>query len=141
MILILILVPFSLDVEGSEFQILKTIPFKEVDIKVIDLEANHLGEIFPGTWEDVLNYLETQGYDFHFKISFRDISFLDAVFVKKGFLEELNSKRKIISKTKKKKSKSTNTKYDVKDSLVRIDSDCDLPITKDQLKLMSNVDI
>ena len=141
MILILILVPFSLDVEGSEFQILKTIPFKEVDIKVIDLEANHLGEIFPGTWEDVLNYLETQGYDFHFKISFRDISFLDAVFVKKGFLEELNSKRKIISKTKKKKSKSTNTKYDVKDSLVRIDSDCDLPITKDQLKLKSNVDI
>ena len=141
MILILILVPFSLDVEGSEFQILKTIPFKEVDIKVIDLEANHLGEIFPGTWEDVLNYLETQGYDFHFKISFRDISFLDAVFVKKGFLEELNSKRKIISKTKRKKSKSTNTKYDVKDSLVRIDSDCDLPITKDQLKLKSNVDI
>ena len=130
-----------MDVEGSEFQILKTIPFKEVDIKVIDLEANHLGEIFPGTWEDVLNYLETQGYDFHFKISFRDISFLDAVFVKKGFLEELNSKRKIISKTKKKKSKSTNTKYDVKDSLVGIDSDCDLPITKDQLKLKSNVDI
>ena len=135
------MVSFSLDVEGSEFQILKTIPFKEVDVKVINLEINHLGEIFPGTWEDVLNYLETQGYDFHFKISFRDISFLDAVFVKKGFLEELNSKRKIISKTKKKKSKSTNTKYDVKDSLVRIDSDCDLPITKDQLKLKSNVDI
>ena len=141
MILILILVPFSLDVEGSEFQILKTIPLKEVDIKVINLETNHLGEIFPGTWQDILNYLETQGYDFHFKISFRDVSFLDAVFVKKGFLEELNSKRKIISKTKKKKSKSTNTKYDVKDSLVRMDSDCDLPITKDQLKLKSNVDI
>merc|ERR1712183_923284 len=40
----------SLDVEGSEFQILKTIPFHEVDIKVINLEINHLGEIFPGTW-------------------------------------------------------------------------------------------
>ena len=137
MILILILVPFSLDVEGSEFQILKTIPFKEVDIKVIDLEANHLGEIFPGTWEDVLNYLETQGYDFHFKISFKGISFLDAVFVKKGFLEELNSKRKT------KKSKSTNMEYEVNDSIMKVssESNCDLPVTNDQLKLKSNIDI
>ena len=135
------MVSFSLDVEGSEFQILKTIPFKEVDVKVINLEINHLGEIFPGTWEDILNYLETQGYDFHFKISFKGIPFLDAVFVKKGFLDELDSKRKIISKTKEKKSKSTNTKYDVKDFIVGMDSDCDLPITKDQLKLKSNVDL
>ena len=81
---------FSLDVEGSEFQILKTIPFQEVDIKVINLEISHVGEIFPGTWEDILNYLDTQGYEFHFKISFGEISFLDAVFVKKGFLDELN---------------------------------------------------
>ena len=137
MILILILVPFSLDVEGSEFQILKTIPFKEVDIKVIDLEANHLGEIFPGTWQDILNYLETQGYDFHFKISFKGISFLDAVFVKKGFLEELNSKRKT------KKSKSTNMEYEVNDSIMKVssESNCDLPVTNDQLKLKSNIDI
>ena len=38
-----------MDVEGSEFQILKTIPFHEADIKIIDLEITHLGEIFPGT--------------------------------------------------------------------------------------------
>ena len=79
------MVPFSLDVEGSEFQILKTIPFQEVDIKVIDLEINHAGEIFPGTWEDILNYLDAQGYEFHFKIGG-----LDAVFVQKGFLNEIN---------------------------------------------------
>ena len=126
-----------MDVEGSEFQILKTIPFKEVDIKVINLEANHLGEIFPGTWQDILNYLETQGYDFHFKISFKGISFLDAVFVKKGFLEELNSKRKT------KKSKSTNMEYEVNDSIMKVssESNCDLPVTNDQLKLKSNIDI
>ena len=74
-----------MDVEGSEFQILKTIPFHEVDIKIIDLEVNHLGEIFPGTWDDILNYLDAQGYNFWYPISG-----LDAVFVKKGFLDELN---------------------------------------------------
>jgi len=74
----------SLDVEGSEFQILKSIPFQEVDIKVIDLEINHLGEIFPGTFQNILNYLETQGYEFHFKIPYQESFFLDAVFVKKG---------------------------------------------------------
>ena len=78
-------ISFSLDVEGSEFQILKTILFHEVDIKVIELEINHVGEIFPGTLEDIFNYLDAQGYEFHFKISD-----LDAVFVKKGFLNEIN---------------------------------------------------
>ena len=76
---------FSLDVEGSEFQILKTIPFHEVDIKVIDLEVNHVGEIFPGTFDDILNYLNANGYDLHSKISN-----LDAIFVKRGFMDELN---------------------------------------------------
>ena len=76
---------YSLDVEGSEFQILKTIPLNEVDIKIIDLEIAHIGKIFPGTWEDILNYLDAQGYEFHF-----EINGLDAVFVKKGFMDELN---------------------------------------------------
>ena len=83
------MVPFSLDVEGSEFQILKSIPFQEVDIKVIDLETTYIGKIFPGTWEDILNYLDAQGYEFHFEIKFRGVG-LDAVFVKKGFMDELN---------------------------------------------------
>ena len=111
------MVPFSLDVEGSEFQILKTIPFHEVDIKVIDIEIYHKGGIFPGTWEDILNYLDTQGYEFHFKIPFQGIPFLDAVFVKKGFLDELNEKTcpnsKSKSKQKSKKSKP-NSKFNSK---------------------------
>ena len=126
------MVLFSLDVEGSEFQILKSIPFHDVDIKVIDLEVNHIGEIFPGTWEDILNYLDSQGYEYHFKISFRDIPFLDAVFVKKGFLDELNHKSRqpnsrSRSKRKSKKSKSANPKSHVQDSPVCLssDSDCD----------------
>ena len=116
---------FSLDVEGSEFQILKSLPFQEVDIKVIDVEVNHIGEVFPGSWEDILNYLETQGYEFHIKIAHQGISFLDAVFVKKGFLEELNGKPG--KKRNSKKSKSTNSKYHVHDTSVfqHSESDCD----------------
>jgi len=49
------------------------------------LEINHVTEIFPGTLEDILNYLDAHGYEFHFKIDG-----LDAVFVKKGFLDEIN---------------------------------------------------
>merc|ERR1719460_1874786 len=44
---------FSLDVEGSEFPILKTIPFDKVDIKVLDIEVNHAGSIFPGSFKDI----------------------------------------------------------------------------------------
>ena len=120
--------PFSLDVEGSEFQILKSLPFQEVDIKVIDVEVNHIGEVFPGSWENILNYLESQGYEFHMKIAYQGISFLDAVFVKKGFLEELNSKpgKKSRSKRNSKKSKSTNSKYHDHDMWVlqHSESDC-----------------
>ena len=74
----------SLDVEGSEFQILKTIPFHEVDIKVIDLEIKNVGKIFPGTFDDISTYLNASGYDLHFQISD-----LDAIFVKREFLDEL----------------------------------------------------
>ena len=76
---------FSLDVEGSEFQILKTIPFQDVDIKVLDIEIDRAGTIFPGTYEDISKYLDTHGYDFH-----SQITKYDAVFVKKGFLDEMN---------------------------------------------------
>ena len=119
---------FSLDVEGAEFQILKTIPLQEVDIKVIDVEVNHVGEIFPGTWEEILDYLDTQGYEFHSKISFKGISFLDAIFVKKGFLDKLNDKpcpSKSRSKRKSKKPKITEPQ--VKDSPVCLSSHCDFP--------------
>ena len=64
---------------------MKTIPFHEADIKIIDLEITHLGDIFPGTWNDILDYLDDKGYDLWYPIAE-----IDAVFVKKGFLDELN---------------------------------------------------
>jgi len=75
----------SLDVEGSEFPILKTIPFEKVDIKVIDVEVNHAGTIFPGSFEEIDNYLKSQGYKLHSIIANQD-----AIYVKKGFTDEIN---------------------------------------------------
>ena len=75
----------SLDVEGAEFQILKTIPFNDVDIKVINIEVQRIGSIFPDTYEQIEKYLERMGYQLHSKISN-----FDAIFVKKGFSDEIN---------------------------------------------------
>ena len=76
---------YSLDVEGSEFPILKTIPFDKVDIKVIDVEVNHAGQVFPGSFQDIDNYLKLQGYQLHSIIQNQD-----AIYVKKGFMDEIN---------------------------------------------------
>ena len=70
--------------EGPEFQILKTIPFHKVDIKVIDMEI-HKKQIFPGSFEQVKSYMDTQGYEMN-----SIIRGMDAVFVKKGYLDELH---------------------------------------------------
>ena len=80
---------FSLDVEGSELQILKSIPFEKVDIKVLDIEHKHMGDIFPGSFQELKAFLELKGYDYHMQI--RDpLGYPnDVVFIKRGFLNEI----------------------------------------------------
>ena len=82
---------FSLDVEGSEIEILKSIPFDKVDIKVLDVEHKHLGRVFPGSFEVLNNFLMSKGYEFF--VETKDIIGRpnDAIYVKKGFIEELNA--------------------------------------------------
>ena len=75
----------SLDVEGAEFQILKTIPFNDVDIKVINIEVERIGAIFPDTYEQIEKYMESMGYELHSKIDNFDV-----IFIKKGFSDEIN---------------------------------------------------
>ena len=68
---------FILDIEGAEFevefppqfmqiqslfQVLKTIPWSKVDIEVLVVEHIHMGKIFPGSREDVIDYLSDQNY-------------------------------------------------------------------------------
>jgi len=58
---------FSLDVEGAEFPILKTIPWRKVDIKVVQIEVNHLGKIFDGDYQQLKVLMEKNGYRFRYK--------------------------------------------------------------------------
>ena len=74
-----------MDVEGSELPILKTIPFDKVDIKVLDIEIKNAGTIFPGTYRDITKFMYSKGYEF-----FTQVDNVDAIFVKKGYLNELN---------------------------------------------------
>ena len=55
---------FSLDIEGAEYQVLKTIPFKELNIKLFGIEIVHAGKIFNGTEEDITTLLTSNGFQF-----------------------------------------------------------------------------
>lgn len=55
---------FSLDIEGAELQVLHSVPWHLVDIEVISVEIPLLGQVFPGSREELHNYLEEQGYQY-----------------------------------------------------------------------------
>ena len=55
---------FSLDIEGAEMPVLKTIPWAKVDIRALDVEVAHVGKVFEGAKEDLHDLLTIQaGYD------------------------------------------------------------------------------
>jgi hypothetical protein len=64
---------FSLDIEGAELQVLKTVPWHKVNIKVIIIEVNHIGEIFKGSAKELNNFLKKSGYQFHKSLDIDDI--------------------------------------------------------------------
>merc|ERR1719273_179357 len=61
---------FSLDVEGAEYEILKTIPFQDVNINLIGLEVEHAGKIFEGSVTDIKKLLKDNGYQYVAKTRF-----------------------------------------------------------------------
>ena len=63
--------------------ILKSIPFEEVDIKVIDIEYKHIGKIFPVSYQELKALMERNGYEFDSKIDDPNGNEMDVVFVKK----------------------------------------------------------
>ncbi len=52
----------SLDIEGAEIQVLRTLPWDKVDIQAILVEVDHIGEIFDGSRKDLDDLLTSQGY-------------------------------------------------------------------------------
>ena len=51
----------SLDIEGAELLVLQTLPWDKLDIEVMTIETAHAGEVFPGTTEDIRQFLLDKG--------------------------------------------------------------------------------
>ena len=76
---------FSLDVEGFELDLLKTIPFDLLDIAVFTVEVKHDKE----GRQAVVDFMSDKGYKIHSKLRmFKPEIYFgcdDYVFIKKGF--------------------------------------------------------
>ena len=53
---------FSLDIEGTEFGELKTVPWDKVDIEVLLIELIHAGDVNRGSREEVHEFLLSKNY-------------------------------------------------------------------------------
>merc|ERR1711976_246379 len=69
----------SLDIEGAEFEVFKTIPWENTDIEVILTELIHAGQAFEGTRMEIIEYLESKNYQYIGNI-------FDDIFVRKDLL-------------------------------------------------------
>jgi len=54
----------SLDLEGAELEVIKTIPFKQLNIEVLSVEFNLLGRVFPGSRSLLHSHLDQAGYSY-----------------------------------------------------------------------------
>lgn len=74
---------FSLDVEGQELNVVKTIPFDRIDISVLSIEYVHTDKV------KLKEYVESKGYDMVKMLDFTDRKntqwSFDYIFVKRGF--------------------------------------------------------
>ena len=52
----------SLDIEGAEFPVLKTIPWDKVDIRVLSVETHLAGRLFQGSRKELISFMEEVGY-------------------------------------------------------------------------------
>ncbi|XP_076071786.1 uncharacterized protein LOC143043283 [Mytilus galloprovincialis] len=70
---------FSLDVEGAELQVLKTIPFNKLDIEMMTVEFKHV----PGGETELKNFVENNGYSSLIRMSHYNGYANDIIFRKK----------------------------------------------------------
>ena len=57
---------FSLDIEGAEYQVLRTIPFHlpKLKIRLVGIETVHAGKIFDGTENDIARFMTEHDFEF-----------------------------------------------------------------------------
>ena len=56
---------FSLDIEGAEFLVLKSIDFQVVDIRVISVEVTKIDNIFDGKLTQLKYLMKRNGYELY----------------------------------------------------------------------------
>ena len=83
---------FSLDIEGAEYAVLKSIPWKSVNMTILGVEVNHAGDIFEGSRQDIFDLLENNEFLF---VGNRKV---DDFYVHKNYAEKFKKK---IHETKK----------------------------------------
>lgn len=71
---------FSLDIEGDELNVLRTIPWNKVNIKMLTVEYAHGA----GSSGYLTRYMQEQGYDTLLQVSRSDWGVNDVIFRKKG---------------------------------------------------------
>ena len=54
----------SLDIEGAEYQVLQHLPWDKVDIEVLGVELVYAGVVFPGTRQQVHQFIKEKGYEY-----------------------------------------------------------------------------
>lgn len=64
---------FSLDIEGAEYAVLKTINWDKIRLSALSVEMNHAGEIFNGSKEDIHALLEHNGFSYITSANIDDI--------------------------------------------------------------------
>ena len=52
----------SLDIEGAEYQVLKTIPWNKVDIRALSVETQFAGDVLEGSRKDIFDLLLGVGF-------------------------------------------------------------------------------
>ena len=69
----------SLDIEGAEFEVFRSLPWDKVDIEVIVIELVHAGEVFEGSRLEIIKYLESKNYQYVGNL-------FDDIFVRKDLI-------------------------------------------------------
>ncbi|XP_059082225.1 protein Star-like [Tigriopus californicus] len=82
---------FSLDVEGFELDILKTIPFDQVEITALSVEFTYIGnDAASGTLHELEIFMADKGYKLRAKVLNGKNYANDYIYVKNGFNEDVH---------------------------------------------------
>ncbi len=82
---------FSLDVEGHELAVLKTIPFDRLDVTTLSVEFTHVGELDGkvSSKSQMVKFMKSKGYKVRAKVTHYNNLANDFIFVKRGFNEDV----------------------------------------------------